>query len=128
MTVVLALALLANPAVTYDADMDDDARFDPVQAHSNMPAGWEPEPFASAASAIAKMTHRSTPTIILEIRVLHTVSDDQNRDRRQALHDIIDALGQARGSKKRLPFRKNSGHPMKDNQRKHRENKNKALT
>ena len=48
MTVVLALALLANPAVTYDADMDDDARFDPVQAHSNMPAGWEPEPFASA--------------------------------------------------------------------------------
>ena len=29
---------------------------------------------------------------------------------------------------KRLPFRKNSGHPMKDNQRKHRENKNKALT
>jgi hypothetical protein len=54
----------------------------------------------SAASAIAKVTHRSTPTIILEIRVLHTMSDDQNRDRRQALHGIIDALGQARGSKK----------------------------
>lgn len=48
MTVVLTLVLLATPAAPYDADMDDDARFDPVQSHSNMPAGWEPEPFASA--------------------------------------------------------------------------------
>jgi len=74
-----------------------------MHAQTDVALNWrdtKKRPIVSAASAIAKVTHRSTPTIILEIRVLHTVSDDQNRDRRQALHGIIDALGQARGSKK----------------------------
>ena len=43
LALVVALALMALPVVPQDTD----AGFDPMQAHPNMPADHNPEPFSS---------------------------------------------------------------------------------